>query len=100
MRCNVVEILQRQRPEMSSSLTGPVESAYRSAVPDDVFVRLAGTGAPLVLLHGLLVNGEMFDPVVPLWSGRYRLIVPDLRGHGRSAALPGPYAAPRLASDI
>jgi pimeloyl-ACP methyl ester carboxylesterase len=69
-------------------------------VDDDVFVRLAGAGSPLVLLHGLLVSGEMFDPVVPLWSERHRLIVPDLRGHGQSAALPGPYDVAHLASDV
>jgi 3-oxoadipate enol-lactonase len=65
-----------------------------------VFVRQVGTGRPLVLLHGLLVSGELFDPLVEAWSARHRLIVPDLRGHGRSAALPGPYSVGRLAADI
>jgi 3-oxoadipate enol-lactonase len=65
-----------------------------------VFVRQAGAGRPLVLLHGLLVSGEMFDPLLPVWSARHRLIVPDLRGHGRSAGLPGPYRVERLAADV
>jgi pimeloyl-ACP methyl ester carboxylesterase len=65
-----------------------------------VFVRQAGAGRPLVLLHGLLVSGEMFDPLVGAWSARHRLIVPDLRGHGRSAHLPGPYTVGQQAADV
>jgi pimeloyl-ACP methyl ester carboxylesterase len=45
-----------------------------------------GSGAPvLVLLHGLGVNGAVWDPLLPYledWPGR--ILVPDLRGHGRS----------------
>jgi pimeloyl-ACP methyl ester carboxylesterase len=40
------------------------------------------TGRPLVLLHGLLVSGEMFEPVRDRWSARYRLVVPDLTRRG------------------
>jgi 3-oxoadipate enol-lactonase len=65
-----------------------------------IFVRQRGSGPPLVLLHGLLVSGEMFGPLVAEWSPRYRLIVPDLRGHGRSAQLPGPYTVGQLATDV
>ena len=53
-----------------------------------------------MLLHGLLVSGAMFDPLLDALSARHRLIVADLRGHGRSADLPGPYAVPRLAADV
>jgi 3-oxoadipate enol-lactonase len=42
----------------------------------------------------------MFDPVVPAWSAHHRVIVPDLRGHGRSGALPGPYTVEQLAGDL
>jgi len=45
-----------------------------------------GSGPPLVLIHGLMVTGEMFDHVVGHFATRHRVIVPDLRGHGRSPA--------------
>ncbi len=52
----------------------------------DLHVHTAGAGAPvLVLLHGLGVNGAVWEPFLAHlagWPGR--VVVPDLRGHGRS----------------
>jgi len=59
-----------------------------------------GSGPPLLLVHGLMVTGDMFEPVIERFATRHRLIVPDLRGHGRSRGLPPPYAAGQLASDL
>lgn len=59
-----------------------------------------GSGPPLLLVHGLMVTGEMFQPVVGQLATRYRLIVPDLRGHGRSRGMPPPYTVAQLASDL
>lgn len=38
----------------------------------------------LVLLHGFTVNGDYWSRQIPAFSERYRLLVPDLRGHGRT----------------
>ncbi len=59
-----------------------------------------GSGPPLLLVHGLMVTGEMFEPVIEHFATRYRVIVPDLRGHGRSRGLPPPYTVAQLASDL
>jgi 3-oxoadipate enol-lactonase len=59
-----------------------------------------GSGPPLLLVHGLMVTGEMFEPVLEHFAARNRVIVPDLRGHGRSNALPPPYTVPQLATDL
>ena len=59
-----------------------------------------GSGPPLLLVHGLMVTGEMFDPVVERFAAEHRLIVPDLRGHGRSRRLPPPYTTRQLAADL
>ena len=59
-----------------------------------------GSGPPLLLVHGLMVTGEMFEPVIARFATRHRVIVPDLRGHGRSRGLPPPYTAAQLASDL
>jgi pimeloyl-ACP methyl ester carboxylesterase len=37
-----------------------------------------GTGEPLVFVHGLLVNGRLWERVTPLLSPDFRCIVPDL----------------------
>jgi pimeloyl-ACP methyl ester carboxylesterase len=59
-----------------------------------------GSGAPLLLVHGLGVSGAVFQPLIPALAARYQVIVPDLRGHGQSRCLPGPDSAERLAQDI
>src|SRR5947209_2059584 len=37
-----------------------------------------GAGAPVVLVHGLLVNGRVWERLVPALAGSARCIVPDL----------------------
>jgi 3-oxoadipate enol-lactonase len=59
-----------------------------------------GAGPPLVLIHGVMISGDMFEPVVETLAARHRLIVPDLRGHGRSRSLPPPYTVTQLAADL
>jgi pimeloyl-ACP methyl ester carboxylesterase len=40
--------------------------------------RERGTGEPIVFVHGLLVNGDLWRKVVPPLAERYRCITPDL----------------------
>lgn len=41
-------------------------------------------GLPLVLLHGFLQSGDEWQQQLPAFAPDYRLLVPDLRGHGRT----------------
>jgi len=66
----------------------------------DLFYTERGSGPPLLLIHGLMVSGEMFEPVVEQYARRHRVIVPDLRGHGRSRELGPPYTVAQLAADL
>jgi pimeloyl-ACP methyl ester carboxylesterase len=59
-----------------------------------------GSGPPLLLVHGLMITGDMFEPVVGEFVERHRVIAPDLRGDGRSRNLPGPYSVECLAGDL
>ena len=49
-------------------------------------LRRAGRGAPLVLLHGYPQNGDCWHALAPRLAERFDVIVPDLRGYGRSDA--------------
>ena len=49
-------------------------------------------GPPLVLLHGFMSAGATWRPYHDAFGARYRLLVPDLRGHGHTAN-PGGLAA-------
>lgn len=44
----------------------------------------AGEGPPLVLMHGLTRNSADFEGLAHHLAGRFRLVVPDQRGRGRS----------------
>jgi non-heme chloroperoxidase len=51
-------------------------------------VRVLGQGRPCVLVHGFASEGRAFLPFVAPLLRRYRFILPDLRGFGRSAEVP------------
>ena len=65
-----------------------------------VHVAESGTGFPLVLLHGWPQHWYCWRHLVPLLSDRYRLIMPDLRGHGWSDAPRDGYDKEQLATDL
>jgi 3-oxoadipate enol-lactonase len=68
--------------------------------PNALYYRVAGRGAPLVLLHGLMASGVMFDPLVELLRDDFRMLIPDLRGHGQSSEISGPYDVAAMAGDL
>lgn len=57
----------------------------------------SGSGDPLVLLHGGLCTAETFDAQVPALAERYRVIVPERAGHGRTADIDGPITYENMA---
>jgi 3-oxoadipate enol-lactonase len=59
-----------------------------------------GEGSPMVLVHGFPLDHTIWEPVVPLLKSHARLILPDLRGHGRSPAPDGVYDMRTIADDI
>jgi 3-oxoadipate enol-lactonase len=67
---------------------------------DLLYFRERGSGPSLLLVHGLMVTGEMFEPVIEHFATRHRVIIPDLRGHGQSRGLPPPYTAKQQAGDL
>lgn len=59
-----------------------------------------GDGTPLVLIHGYPLDHSIWDPVVPLLTGTFQVITPDLRGFGESGSTRGTYGMPELAADL
>lgn len=58
-------------------------------------------GAPvLVLSNSLGTDLELWSPNVASWSGSFRVLRYDHRGHGGSDAPPGPYSVESLAGDV
>lgn len=67
----------------------------------DISVLHGGHGEPLVLLHGWPQTGDCWLPVLPALAGAgYTVVVPDLRGLGRSAPADAGFAKDEQAEDI
>lgn len=49
-----------------------------------MYYEIHGEGEPLVLLHGFGGSGANWQPFVEDFAAGYQVVVPDLRGHGRS----------------
>ncbi len=65
-----------------------------------IFFDEAGSGEPLVLVHGIGGSAEDFASVMPRLAGHCRVIALDVRGFGRSAKPKGPYSAEQWAADV
>ncbi|WP_047152329.1 alpha/beta fold hydrolase [Aneurinibacillus tyrosinisolvens] len=59
-----------------------------------------GQGDPVVLLHGFCGSSAYWDEIIPKLESKYRVIVPDLRGHGKTAVPEGTYSMEQMAEDI
>jgi 3-oxoadipate enol-lactonase len=59
-----------------------------------------GEGPPVGLLHPFPVNHEFWLPVAEVLATRYRVVLPDLRGHGDSGIGEGPATMEKHAADI
>jgi 3-oxoadipate enol-lactonase len=66
----------------------------------EIVYRVLGEGSPVILLHPFPVNHEFWLPVAQSLATRYRIILPDLRGHGDSGAGDGPATMEKHAADI
>jgi len=59
-----------------------------------------GHGAPLILVHGLGSSTLDWEKQIPELSAHYRLIIPDVRGHGRSDKPRERYSIAGFAGDL
>lgn len=65
-----------------------------------LFVEMAGDGPPLVMLAGLASDCLSWEPIKPFLAERFRLIMPDNRGAGRTTLPYDGVTLPRMAADV
>ncbi|MCA9943881.1 MAG: alpha/beta fold hydrolase [Ardenticatenaceae bacterium] len=53
----------------------------------------------LLLIHGFPLSSQMWEPQLDDLADFVRVVAPDLRGHGHSDSVPGPYSISQLADD-
>ena len=59
-----------------------------------------GTGTPLLLIHGYPLDHTIWDEILPLLEKDFDIILPDLRGFGKSTTIKSQYTIDDLASDF
>jgi 3-oxoadipate enol-lactonase len=73
-------------------LTIKKKSEFFISQGEKFFYRSYGQGLPILLLHAGIADGRMWQPQINSWGQDFHLIVPDLRGFGRSPIPNGPFS--------
>jgi len=60
----------------------------------------AGSGPPLVLIHGMGGDATLWDSHVAVLQDRFNVVRYDILGHGRSGHLPGPWRFSQFARQL
>jgi pimeloyl-ACP methyl ester carboxylesterase len=89
--------LTTAQPELPSSFK---EQLVHSPAGADIFVRSAGAGPAIVLIHGYAETSDSWAPLATELVSNYTVIVPDLRGIGHSSRPAGGYDKKTQAADI
>jgi pimeloyl-ACP methyl ester carboxylesterase len=84
--------------EMTLSQTPPGRIEMLNGT--EIYFEVHGTGEPLVLLHGFSGSSQDWAATVAEWRTEFQLIVPDLRGHGRSSILSKSFRHQDAAGDM
>ena len=78
-----------------------LKSAYVAANGTKLNYYRTGSGdQPLVLVHGITDDGLCWGSVAEALSGRFDIVMVDLRGHGKSEAPEGGYTLENLAREL
>ena len=66
----------------------------------ELYYEVMGDGPTVLLLHAFPANHRLCVPVADMLASRYRVILPDLRGHGGSTPGQGPATMEKHAADL
>lgn len=67
---------------------------------DIYYRRTGGDKPPVVLLHGLMLNGACWTPLAQSLERDYDVVMPDARGHGHTSVPDQGYSYNNLADDV
>src|SRR5580704_7219207 len=104
----LISIVAQVRADEAQWLTLPptptlppaAQAGYAPVNGIKIWYATFGTGAPVILLHGGLANANYWGNQARALQSRYRVIVMDSRGHGRSSRNAEPYGYDLMASDV
>jgi pimeloyl-ACP methyl ester carboxylesterase len=84
---------------VASEQDGQTPRRYVDAGGVHTYYEVVGDGDPLVLLHGGFATIDTWGAQTPALAERYRVYLPERRGHGRTPDVPGPTGYDVMAQD-
>jgi pimeloyl-ACP methyl ester carboxylesterase len=76
-------------------------TTHTLSLPDaDIYYELHGQGQPLLVLHGFTGSGAGLATQFAPLTANYQLIIPDMRGHGRSTNATAEFTFKQAAADM
>ncbi|MEZ6102605.1 MAG: alpha/beta hydrolase [Pirellulaceae bacterium] len=100
MTC-VVAILATSSPLLAQTATVAAPGRYADINGMKMYYEVHGTGEPLLLLHWYDGTGAAsWGPFVKDLSFKYKLIIPDMRGHGRTINPADAFSFSQCADDV
>ena len=90
-------VLSQAQPSLPSSFQAKTIHSPEGA---DIFVRWGGSGPVVVLIHGYAENSDSWGPLAAELMKDHTVVVPDLRGIGRSSKPPNGYDKKTQANDM
>jgi pimeloyl-ACP methyl ester carboxylesterase len=84
---------------MTTTTTVPTVQGYIDLGDVHTYYEIVGTGEPLVLLHGGMCTIDTFSGLASELAPSFRVHLPERRGHGRTADVPGPITYENMAAD-
>jgi pimeloyl-ACP methyl ester carboxylesterase len=91
-----LERMEQKEVTMVPEQTGQIATLNGT----QIYFEVHGAGDPLLLLHGFSGSSQDWTATIAEWSTQFQLIVPDLRGHGRSGILSDPFRHRDAAHDL
>jgi N-formylmaleamate deformylase len=85
------------------TVTNQTRTLRRSVITGggpDIAVATIGSGPTMILIHGIGSSGMSWMPVLTRLAELYRLVIPDLRGHGQSGQPEHGYHLSDYADDL
>lgn len=81
-------------------MPAPTKSGYAPVNGVEVFYAVYGEGAPMVLLHGGLMSGNSFVPILDQLTESHQVVTIDLQGHGHTLPFDRPMSFEAMADDV
>jgi len=85
---------------MPGPMPAPVAAGKVEVAGASLYYATFGAGEPVILLHGGAGNSEHWANQVAPLAARFKVIVVDSRGHGRSTRDDRPFSYPLMADDV